>query len=134
MTGPVARLRQQASARGERLMMPDQVTITRVIGHTTSPINGVVSENTVTLYTGKARIKSVSSMARPETIAGQVEQVERRGITCEVPLNSGPYRSDDTVTVTASPRSDLIGRTYHVTVIESSDNARCQRLSLVSVQ
>jgi hypothetical protein len=134
MTGPVARLRQRAATRGERAMMPDTVTITRVTGHTTSAINGVVSENTVTIYTGKARIKSVSSMARPETIGGQVEQIERRGLTCEVPLTSGPYRSDDRVEVTSSPRTDLVGRSYHVSVVESSDNARCVRLTLVSVQ
>jgi hypothetical protein len=135
MTGPVLRLRRQATARGERLMMPATLQVRRATGHTTSTVNGlVIPSYAIIRPPTRGRIKTVSAMSRPTDIAGQAIELQRRGTIAELPLAGALCLAEDLLDYIDGPQTAYIGQSWPVELVVVDDNARCLRLHVIIAQ
>lgn len=97
-------------------LMVDACTITRVTGSTTSPVTGVVTEVTTTVYAGVCRVQDKGALgaASSSDTVGQAF-LRQLGWQLQLPMSVTGLAVGDRVTVTSSAHDpDLVGRVFAV--------------------
>lgn len=108
---------RQARVAAER-GMTDQCTVERRTGVSTSVTNGVTVTTKYTIYSGKCRVRTWSSLGKsvdvPRTVAGQFERLARIGVQLPI-AGTKDLRDGDIITIVSSRHDpDLTGRTFAV--------------------
>jgi hypothetical protein len=114
-------------------LMVDTVTITRADGPSTfDDALGTVTEATVEVYDGKARITQDRAVNENDAGAGRTVETIRREL--QIPIAAPRVEVDDIVTVTSSAHDpDLVGRVLRVAALHNKTHATARRVAIEEV-
>jgi hypothetical protein len=96
----------------ERIML-DTCTIVRVTGQTTNPTTGAVTPTTITVYTGKCRVKPPVTSVVSQESGGHVAVAAPGEL--HIPVGSYAAQPGDLATITAAVGDPLlVGAKYRI--------------------
>lgn len=114
-----------AGRRMAETLMIDTITVTRLDSTDHDPLTGLGT--TVTVYTGKAKVKSFRPYEQSAEAPAATVITQRYDV--HVPATAGPFMVGDVVTVTDSPNQPLlVGDVFRVAALHETTFQTAQRL------
>lgn len=129
MSATSATLRGRQKA--EELMV-DTCTITRTTNASANVETGRIVSDTVTIYSGKCRLKLPVAIARPEQ-AGEAQLFTQHPIL-SLPATTTGVQVDDVLTITASQlMPSLVGRKFHLRAVPGQSHMTAARFEIMEI-
>lgn len=114
--------------------MVDTCAIVRVVGTTTDPDTGQVTEDTDPVYSGPCRIQELMSFARDSTPSPSNPALMRYRVVQLPVVGSEGVRQGDRVTITAAAHdADLVGSVHLVRDQSAKTEATSRRVGIEEV-
>ena len=119
--------------RDAESLLVDTCTIERPTGaEVIDPASHKVTRSAEPVYpiaggSGRCRVKGARTQANPAGDGGYTFTVQ--GSEVHIPIDAGPAKKDDLVTMTGCPyRPDMVGTIFRVVQVERASTATIQRL------
>jgi hypothetical protein len=129
--------RESVLARGRAFLLAglvDTCRVERVVAEDTNTLNGVVTKQYATIYTGACRVQAATAnWAGPATVGEAALRLAAAELQLPV-VGSEGIAIDDRVTVlTCVHDTEMVGRKYSVTGLSHKSHATTRKLPLSEV-